>query len=78
MLFNYSGETTEKYISFSVPIEKQVARIDENGDEITKTISYRIESTRFKPSIYQILSISFMNEIIKINLQSVIHVIQKR
>ena len=35
------GKGTEKYISFLVPIEKEVTRIDENGEEITKTISYR-------------------------------------
>ena len=35
---------------FTVPIEKEVTRIDKNGKEITKTISYRlqfIDSTRF-------------------------------
>ena len=49
-MFNCLGETIEKYISFSVPIEKEVARIDANGEEITKTIFYRIESRRFKSS----------------------------
>ena len=28
--------------AFSVPIEKEVAKIDKNGNEITKTISYRL------------------------------------
>ena len=28
----------EKYIIFTVPIEKEVARIDKNGQEITKNI----------------------------------------
>ena len=32
-------ENTEKFITFTVPIEKEVARIDKNGEEITKNIS---------------------------------------
>ena len=46
-------ESTEKYITFTVPIEKEVARIDKNGEEITKYISYIlqfIDSTRFMAS----------------------------
>ena len=38
--FTCLGENTEKYISFTVPIEKEVTRIDKNGEEITKNISY--------------------------------------
>ena len=48
--FTCLGENTEKYITFTVPIEKEVTRIDRNGEEITKTISYRlqfIDSARF-------------------------------
>ena len=44
------GENTEKYITFTVPIEKEVTRIDKNGEEITKNISYIlqfIDSVRF-------------------------------
>ena len=44
------GENTEKYITFTVPIKKEVTRIDKNGDEITKNISYIlqfIDSPRF-------------------------------
>ena len=33
-------ENTEKYITFLVPIEKEVTRIGKNGEEITKNISY--------------------------------------
>ena len=46
-------EYTEKYVTFKVPIEKEVARIDKNGQEITKNISYIlqiIDSTRFMAS----------------------------
>ena len=34
--FTCLGENTEKYIIFTVPIEKEVARIDKNVEEITK------------------------------------------
>ena len=34
--FTCLGESTEKFITFSVPIEKQVTRIDKNWEEITQ------------------------------------------
>ena len=37
--FTCLGENTEKYINFSVPIEKELTRTDKNGEKITKTIS---------------------------------------
>ena len=40
-------------------IEKDVTRIDNNGEEITKTLSYR----------------PYLKEIIKLNIQTVIHVV---
>ena len=33
----------KKYIVFSIPIEKEVTRIDKSIEEITKTISYRLQ-----------------------------------
>ena len=30
----------EKYITFTVPIEKEVTRIDKNGEEIAKNLKY--------------------------------------
>ena len=39
------GENTEKYILFSVAIEKQVTRIGKNVEEITKNIPYRLKVT---------------------------------
>ena len=41
--FTYLGESTEKYITFTVPIEKEVTRIDKNGEKITKNISYILQ-----------------------------------
>ena len=48
--FTCLGKNTEKYKNFWVLIEKEVRRGDENGEEITKTISYTlqfIDSVRF-------------------------------
>ena len=36
------GESTEKYITFKVPIEKEFTRTDKNGEKITKTIDYNL------------------------------------
>ena len=41
--FTCLGENTEEYITFTVPIEKEVTRIDKNGVEITKNISYILQ-----------------------------------
>ena len=41
--FECFGENTEKYVTFSVPIKKEIAKKDKNGnDKITK-ISYKIK-----------------------------------
>ena len=41
--FSCLGENTEKYLTFTVPIEKEVKRIDKNGEEITKNTSYILQ-----------------------------------
>ena len=41
--FTCLGEITEKYITFTVPIEKEVTKIGKNGEEITKNISYILQ-----------------------------------
>ena len=51
--FTSFGENTEKYITFTVSIEKEVTRIDKNGEEIKKKLSYIlqfIDSARFMAS----------------------------
>ena len=40
---NCVGQNPERSITFSVPIEKEVTRIDKNWEEITKAISYRLQ-----------------------------------
>ena len=51
--FNCLGENSEKYITFTVLIEKEVTRIHKNGEAITKNISYILQfigSARFMAS----------------------------
>ena len=53
--FNCLGENTIKYKTFSVIITKKVKKIDKNGREITKTLSYRLQfinSARFMVSSF--------------------------
>ena len=48
--FEYSGEKTKICKSFSVPIKKEIRKIDKEGSETIDTISYRIkfiDSMRF-------------------------------
>ena len=39
------AKTILKYINLAVPIEKEITRIDKNGGEITKNISYILQFT---------------------------------
>ena len=51
--FTCLGQNTEKYITFTIPIEKEVTIIDKNREEITKNIFYIlqfIDSARFMVS----------------------------
>ena len=47
------GENTEKYISFSVPVKKQITKTDKDGNDKIVNISYKIkfiDSFRFMSS----------------------------
>ena len=51
--FECLGENTEKYITFSVPIKKEITKKDKNGNDKTPKISYKIkfiDSFRFMSS----------------------------
>ena len=41
--FSCLGKNTEKYKTFSVPIEKEVINIDKGGNESVVIISYKIK-----------------------------------
>ena len=65
------GENTQKCITLTVSIEKQVKRIDKSGWEITKNISYifsLLTAQDLWQALYQILSIIFLKEIIELNV----------
>ena len=69
--FTCLGENTEKYITFTVPIEKEVTRIDKNGEEITKNIScilQFIDCTRFIASSLSNLVNNFSEGFIILNV----------
>ena len=55
-----------------VPIEKEITRIDKNGEEITKNISYAlhfIDSVRFMVTSLS-LSVIFPKEFTKLNVNT--------
>ena len=67
--FTCLGEHTEKCITFSVPTEKEVTRIERNGKETMKNISYRlqfIDIARFMTRSLSILVNNLTEEIHKI------------
>ena len=69
-LFDCLGENTEKYLTFSVPIEKEVTRINKKGKKITKTESYRLQfigNARFMASSLSNLFNNLPEETHKIN-----------
>ena len=57
----------------SVPIEKEVIRIDKNGEKIMKTLSYRlqfIDSKRLMASSLSLLVNNLAEEFIKLNVNT--------
>ena len=67
------GENTEKYITFTVPIEKEVKWIDKNREEITKTYLtyYNLLIVEYLWQAHcQTLSILFPKEFIKWNVNT--------
>ena len=63
------GKTQKKYKTFSVPIEKQVAKTDKDGNESVVTISYKIkfiDNARFMASSLSNLVDNFAERIHKI------------
>ena len=63
----------EKYITFTVPIEKEVTRIDKNGEEITKkyfTYYDLLIGQNLWQAHYQILSIILVKEFTELNVNA--------
>ena len=68
--FNCLGENTEKYITFTVPTEKEVIKVDKNGEKLKKKyhIDYNLLiALHLWQTLYQILLIIFLKEFIKLN-----------
>ena len=67
------GENTEKYLTFSVPILKEVARIEKNGEEITKKYlrHYNLLTVQdLCQAHYQVLLIILLKEFTKLNVNT--------
>ena len=70
-----SGENAEKCLTFSVPMEQVVARIDKKGIEIINTISHRlqfIDSARFMASLVSNLANDLAEGIHKIVISNMV------
>ena len=66
-------EKTEKYLTFTVAIEKEVARSDKNGDKITKIYlkDYNLLiAQNILQAHYQILSITFLEKFTKLHVNT--------
>ena len=59
--FTCLRENTEKYLTFIVPIQKEVSRIDKNGDEIAKNKCYIFQFVCRIKSLTSSLSNSKLN-----------------
>ena len=73
--FECVEESTEKYKTSSVPIEKEVTNIDKDGNGSVVTISYKIkfiDSVRLWQVHYQIFLIMLLKEFTKLNVEIVI------
>ena len=71
--FTCFGENAEKYITFTVPIEKEVTRINKNGEEIKKmyVVYYNLLIAQdLWQAHYQILPIIFLKEFIELNVNT--------
>ena len=67
------GENTEKYITFKVPKEKEVTRIDKMEKKLQKIYSTCCNLLIVLDTwqvYYQILSIIFLKEFIKVNVNT--------
>ena len=67
------GENTEKYLTFALPVEKEVTRIDKNGEKLQKIyLPYYnlLIAQNLWQAHYQILSIISLKEFIELNVYS--------
>ena len=70
--FECLGKNTEYYKTFSIPIEKEIIKIDKDGNESVVTMYYKIkfiDSARFMATSLSNLADSLTEEIHKITCQ---------
>ena len=67
--FECLGENKEKYITFSVPIKKEITKKDKNGNDKIPKISYKIKfiDTDLSQHRYQILLVIYLKGFIMIS-----------
>ena len=71
--FTYSGKNTKKYITFTIPMEKEVTKIDKNEKKLQKkyhTYHNLLIAQDLWQAHYQILSINFLKEFIELNVNT--------
>ena len=72
------GENTEKYITFSVPIKKEIRKKDKDGNDKIIKISYKIkfiDSLRFMSTSLSKLVDIYQKGFIAINVQIVNYIL---
>ena len=71
--FECLGENAEKYVTFKIPVKKEIAKIDKDGNDKIMKISYKIkfiDSFRCQAH-YQFLLIIYLKNFITISAQIV-------
>ena len=71
--FTCLGENSQKYITFTLPIEKEVTKNDKNGEEVSKIYPQYYNLLIMQDlwqAHYQILLIVFLQEFIKLNINT--------
>ena len=68
--FTCLGKNTEKYIAFTVPIEKEVTRIDKMEKTLQKRYYNLLIVQDLWQAHYQILPITFLKEFVELNVNS--------
>ena len=71
--FTFLEENIEKYITFTVPIEKELTRINKNGKKLQKIYpkyNNLLIAQNLWQAHYQILSIIFLKEFIELNVNT--------
>ena len=71
--FTCLGENSQKYITFTLPTEKEVTKNDKNGEEVSKIYPQYYNLLIMQDlwqAHYQILLIVFLQEFIKLNINT--------